>query len=116
MASAVGPMAALEVGTVHGAHFLGMQDDLGSIAVGKLADLMVLDKNPLDDIRNTKEIRYVLKAGRLYDAVTLDELWPTARPFGPLPWANPDAWKTGDKPVTIFDVSPAPPSRPQPRQ
>jgi hypothetical protein len=117
MASAAGPMGALEVGTVHGAHFLGMQDDLGSLRAGKLADLVVLDRNPLENIRHTKELRYVMKAGTLYDAATLDEIWPRARPFGPLPWANPDAWKSDDKPVTTFDgppvTTPATPRRPQ---
>ena len=106
MATAVGPMGALEVGSLHGAHFLGMDADIGSIKVGKLADLVVLDKNPLDDIRNTKALRFVMKAGTLYDAATLDEMWPRVRPFGPLPWANPDAWRRDDRPVTIFDGVP----------
>lgn len=115
MAAATGPMGALEVGTIHGAHFLGMEDDLGTITAGKLGDLVVLDKNPLDDIRNTAAIRYVMKAGTLYDAATLDEIWPRAHPYGPLPWANPDAWKSDDRPVTIFD-GPAPPPVPPVRR
>ena len=52
----------------------------------KLADLQVLDKNPLDDIRNTNTIKYVMKNGRLYDGDTVDEIWPrqrkTAAPYG----------------------------------
>lgn len=115
MAAATGPMGALEVGSLHGARFLGMQDDLGSLTAGKLADLVVLDRNPLDDIRHTASIRYVMKAGTLYDAATLDEIWPRPRPFGPRPWASPDALQTDDKPVTIFDAGPAAPAprRPQ---
>lgn len=104
MATASGAMGALEVGSLHGARFIGLQDDIGSIKVGKLADLMVLDRNPLEDIRHTKEIRYVMKAGTLYDAATLDEVWPRARPFGPLPWADPDAWKRDDKPIGPADA------------
>jgi Tol biopolymer transport system component len=90
-ASAMGAMGALEVASLHGAHFLGASDDLGSLAPGKLADLMVLNSNPLDDIRNTEDIRYVMKAGALYDADTLDEIWPRERPFGPRPWVDEDS-------------------------
>lgn len=52
---------------------------------------MVLNSNPLDDIRNTEDIRYVMKGGVLYDADTLDELWPRERPFGARPWMNEDS-------------------------
>ena len=63
LAKAAAPMTALEVASMHGATFLGMEDDLGSIAVGKLGALMVLNANPLTDIRNTANIQYVMKAG-----------------------------------------------------
>jgi Tol biopolymer transport system component len=69
-------MEALQAATIMGAEGLGMQQDLGSIEVGKIADLVVLDKNPLDDIHNTRFIRYVLKDGILYNGDNLDELWP----------------------------------------
>ncbi len=90
-ASALGPMGALEVASLHGAHFLGADRDLGSLEVGKLADLMVLNANPLDDIRNTVDMQYVMKGGKLYDAMSLDEIWPEAIPFGPYYWVNDDA-------------------------
>jgi len=67
---------------------------------GKLADLVVLDGNPLDDIRQTKNIRYVMKGGVLYDGTTLEELWPTKTPYGAHWWVNPDALKADKKGIT----------------
>src|SRR5207248_9888614 len=57
-ASAMGPMGALELASKEGAYFLGADKDVGSIAVGKLGDLIVLNSNPLENIRNTADIRY----------------------------------------------------------
>lgn len=102
-ASALGPMAALELASLHGARFLGAEEDLGSLAVGKLADLMVLDSNPLDDIRRTTDIRWVMQGGLLYAADTLDELWPEERPFGETYWVDPDALRADDRPTDIWD-------------
>jgi Tol biopolymer transport system component len=102
-AEALGPMGALEVATRHGARFLGLEQDLGTIATGKLADLVVLNANPLDDIRNTTKIRYVMKAGTLYDGDTLDELWPDSKPFGEVPWSDPDLWREDDRSVDVHD-------------
>lgn len=79
-------MNALRAGTLHGAEALGMDRDIGSLEVGKLGDVLILDRNPLDDIRNTNSIRAIVFNGRLRDALTLDELWPRQRPTPPMWW------------------------------
>jgi Tol biopolymer transport system component len=76
MASGTTNMNALKVATILGAKSLGLDGDIGSLEVGKLADFILLEKNPLDDIRNTNTILQVMKNGRLYDGNTLDEVYP----------------------------------------
>lgn len=102
-AAALGSMGALEVASLHGAHFLGAAKDLGSIEGGKLADLMVLNSNPLENIRNTKDIFYVMKAGTLHDAATLDEIWPEKKPFGDYYWVDDDALRADTKAIDYWD-------------
>jgi imidazolonepropionase-like amidohydrolase len=75
----------LRAATIFGADAIGLGAQLGSIEVGKLADLQVLDRNPLTDIRNTTAVKYVMKNGRLYDATTLDQIAPTKTTMGS-PW------------------------------
>ena len=64
---------ALKTATINPAQSLGFDDHIGSLEVGKLADLIVMDKNPLENIRNTESIRYTMVNGRLYDAETMSE-------------------------------------------
>ncbi len=80
------PHDALRVATVLGAEAIGLSSDVGSIESGKLADLVVLNSNPLDDIRNTADIDAVMMNGRLYDGDTLAERYPRARELPPLWW------------------------------
>jgi imidazolonepropionase-like amidohydrolase len=68
------PLQALKAATLSGAHYLGLDGDLGSLEEGKLADLLVLDKNPLEDLRHSTSIKYTMVGGRLFDAMTLNEL------------------------------------------
>jgi imidazolonepropionase-like amidohydrolase/Tol biopolymer transport system component len=83
------PLEALDSATIAGARYLGMDKDIGSLERGKLADLVVLDKNPLENIRNSDSIRSVMLNGRLYDAATLNQIAPDARPRPPFWWQRP---------------------------
>ncbi|MFN4080585.1 MAG: amidohydrolase family protein [Saprospiraceae bacterium] len=74
-------MQALRCATINGAVYLGMDAEIGSIKTGKLADLIVLDADPLDNIRNSELVRYVMVNGRLYEAETLQEVGD-AKPRG----------------------------------
>jgi Tol biopolymer transport system component len=76
---------ALRIATLTSADAIGLAGDIGSLEVGKLADLQVLDENPLQRLESTTSIRYVMKNGRLYEAATLTEVWPRRRPL-PTQW------------------------------
>ncbi len=69
--SGITNMQALRCATLDGARYLGFDGDIGSIEPGKLADMIVMEKNPLDDIHNTNSIRWTVLNGRIYDAHTL---------------------------------------------
>ena len=92
------PHEALRAATINVAKGMGMAADFGSLEVGKVADLVVLDEDPLENIRKSTSIRYVMKGGELYDGNTLDMIWPRAQPlppfkyvdFGPPPGARRD--------------------------
>jgi imidazolonepropionase-like amidohydrolase len=68
------PLQALRAGTLSGARYLGLDKDIGSLEAGKLADLIILDKNPLEDLRHTDSVRYTMVNGRLFDAATMNEV------------------------------------------
>ncbi|MGA7928670.1 MAG: amidohydrolase family protein [Candidatus Sulfotelmatobacter sp.] len=67
-------MEALQTATLRAAEFLGVQRYFGSIEPGKIANLVLLDANPLEDIRNLKHVRAVIVHGQIRDRRRLDDL------------------------------------------
>ena len=80
------PLQALRAATIMPARKLGFEKDIGSLEVGKLADLVVLDADPLSDIRNSDKIAGVMVNGRLYDPVTMNETGTGERVRAPYYW------------------------------
>jgi len=80
------PMEALRTATFSGAEALGFGKDLGSLETGKIADLAVIDGDPLADIRQSEKVTLTMKDGVLYDSATMDEVWPEKKPLGPFFW------------------------------
>ncbi|PYT15400.1 MAG: hypothetical protein DMG59_14010 [Acidobacteria bacterium] len=76
----------LRSATLYGAEAIGYDQDLGSLEPGKLADLLVLNKDPLENIRNTNTIRYVMKNGEMWEGDTLNQVWPQQKPLPELWW------------------------------
>ena len=83
------PLESIRVGTLQGARYLGVDNHLGSLEAGKLADLVVLGSNPLEDLRASTNIRFVMVNGRLYDAATLNEIGNSPRTRGRLWFEEP---------------------------
>lgn len=79
-------MHVLRTATINGAKTLGFDEQIGSLEAGKLADLIVLDANPLEDIHNTNTVRYTMVNGRLYDAYTMNEIGNYDRPRSKFYW------------------------------
>jgi imidazolonepropionase-like amidohydrolase len=80
------PIEALRAGTIMPATSLGYAKDVGSLEVGKLADLLVLDADPTKDIRNSDKLSRVMLGGRLYDSATLNEVVTGKRVRQPYWW------------------------------
>ena len=84
------PMEALRAATIDGARYLGLDGDIGSLDKGMVADLIVLDRNPLENIRNSDSVSMVMLNGRLYDAKTLNEIGNQTRTRLPFWFEGPD--------------------------
>jgi imidazolonepropionase-like amidohydrolase/Tol biopolymer transport system component len=92
------PLEAIRVATINGAVYIGMDEDLGSIETGKLADLVVLDKNPLEAIENSDSVVYTMINGFLYDAGSMDRVWPTRESAGDFHFQTGwSGWKKADE-------------------
>lgn len=83
------PLEALRVGTLGGARYLGLDGSIGSVQAGKLADLMVVDGAPDKDIRQSERVRWTVLGGKVFDAATMAEAWPTAGPAPTMWWQQP---------------------------
>jgi adenine deaminase len=81
-------MQALQAATINGAEYIGAGQDLGSLKVGKMADLIVMDKNPLEDIRHTETIIMTMVNGRLYDTETMNEIGNEPKERKKFYWEN----------------------------
>lgn len=80
---------ALRAATINGAEYIGLSKDIGSLEVGKLADLIVMEKNPLEDIFNSNTIIYTMINGRLYDTETMNEIGNYSKERGKFFWESP---------------------------
>ncbi|MEQ9465611.1 MAG: amidohydrolase family protein, partial [Haliea sp.] len=86
------PMQALAAATINPATYLGMEGDIGSLEPGKLADLVVLEANPLEDIRHSDHISHIVLNGRVYEAESLSEVFTGERVLQPFWWqGRPEA-------------------------
>jgi hypothetical protein len=82
-------LEALKVATIFGAEAIGLNQDIGSLEVGKFADLVVFDKDPLADIHNTNTIKFVMKNGEFFEGDSLERIWPTQKKLDKQYW-----WET----------------------
>lgn len=103
LAEALEPMEVLEVASQGGAYMIGLEDDVGSIERGKLADLVILEGNPLQDMRNTARIAWVMKSGVLYEGATLNQVWPEQRSYDP-PWRRDEVYRSDVRSVDYWDA------------
>jgi imidazolonepropionase-like amidohydrolase/Tol biopolymer transport system component len=99
------PLEAIRTATLNGAKYLGMEKEIGSLEPGKLADFIVLDANPLENIRNSESVHYTVVNGRVFDAATMNEVGNRPRQRQKFFFEMPgfDAWPRSTTAVTSED-------------
>jgi hypothetical protein len=97
------PIEALRSATLRGAQYLGMDKDIGSLEPGKLADLVILGANPLEDIRNTTSIDTVIQNGRVFDGKTINEAGAKPQKHAPFFWQQPGRSSVGSTALAASD-------------
>jgi Tol biopolymer transport system component/imidazolonepropionase-like amidohydrolase len=78
------PLDVLKVATIQGAEYLGLDGDIGSLESNKLADFIVLQKNPLEDLSNSTSVQWTVLNGRVYESQSMDQLYPESKELAPL--------------------------------
>jgi imidazolonepropionase-like amidohydrolase len=88
------PLDAIRSATIAGAKYIGLDKEIGSLEAGKLADLIVLDRNPLENLHNSHSVRYTMVNGRLFDAATMNEIGNHPRTRKPFWFGQPgtESW------------------------
>ncbi|NEW79890.1 MAG: amidohydrolase family protein [Gelidibacter sp.] len=81
-------LEALKAATINAANYIGAGKDIGSLKVGKLADLLVLEKNPLENIQNSNSLIFTMANGRLYDSNTMNEVGNEPKTRAQFYWEN----------------------------
>ena len=89
MEAGLPPMAALQAAIIGPARFMGQAERRGTVEVGKVADLVLLDRDPLADIHNTTSIRAVILGGKLMPRASLDAMLAEAEATAAKPSSNP---------------------------
>ncbi|PYQ31980.1 MAG: amidohydrolase [Acidobacteria bacterium] len=99
------PLESIRSATLAGARYLGLDKDIGSLETGKLADLIVLDANPLDNIRNSTSVHYTIVNGRVFDSATMNEIGNHPRTRKPFFFQTPggETWSAATSAATSED-------------
>src|SRR6185503_5886642 len=99
------PLESIRSATLAGAKYIGLDKDIGSLEPGKLADLVVLDANPLENVRNSTSVHYTIVNGRIFDSATMNEIGNHSRTRKPFFFQTPggDTWSAATSAAAAHD-------------